>query len=194
MPTTSSGEMTNATVTGAAIAGYELSEAVAAAMVTDAALHTIAARATDRISLADYTGADVIYERNRHRNLFAVINGGEFPASWLARDNIIACDPASVGYSGSNAGVGLVPAAGPAFAHMIEDGNPADVGMGETFNAPPVSAGVMPSEGPYVAGHIVWNSAPAANNGQVLLGWVRLTTGSGNAVGADWLSVFGAAT
>lgn len=108
--------------------------------------------------------------------------------------NATVTGAAIVGYSGSNAEVGPVPAAGPAFAHMIEDGNPADLGMGETFNAPLVPTGVMPSEGTYVAGYFVWNSEPAANNGQVQLGWVRLTTGSGNAAGADWLSAFGAAT
>jgi hypothetical protein len=45
-------------VTGGTISGADVSSAVAASMLTDAALRTLASRATDAINFADYAGAD----------------------------------------------------------------------------------------------------------------------------------------
>lgn len=135
-------------------------------------------------------GAGVIYERNRHRNLYTVLAEAAFPAGWLERDNVVACKPAAVGYSKNNAGVGIIPAAGPAFTHIIEEASPADVSMGEIVNAPLVAASAMPTSGTYVEGHLVRNTTPSTSNGHVLFGWLRLTTGSSNVAGTDWTPLF----
>ena len=104
---------------------------------------------------------------------------------------VVACNPTAVGYSGTNVGIAKIAAAGPAFTHIIEDGSPADTTMDGTLNAPPVSASAMPANGTYVEGLFVRNSTPAASNGQVLFGRLRLTTGSSNVAGTDWVPVFG---
>ena len=138
----------------------------------------------------DQISGGVTYERNRHRNLLGILATANFPPGCLVRHNVVACNPTAIGYSSQNVGVAAVPAGGPAFTHMIEDGNPADVAMDSTLTAPPVSAGEMPSDGTYVEGLFVWNTTPAVSNGQVLLGWLRLTTGSSNIAETDWATVF----
>jgi len=50
--------MGEGSITGGTISGANVSAAVAAAMLTDAALRTIAQRATDAINFADYAGVD----------------------------------------------------------------------------------------------------------------------------------------
>jgi hypothetical protein len=44
----------------------------------------------------------------------------------------------------------------------------------------------MPASGTYRRGDFVLNSEPAISTGKVLLGWSRLTTGSGHVAGTDW--------
>lgn len=138
----------------------------------------------------DNITAGLTYERNRHRNLLGVMNGKSFPPACVVRGNIVACNPAAVGFSTSNVGIGTVPAGGPGFLHVIEDGNPADTTMGKVLNGPLLAADAMPASGTYVEGLFVWNTALGTNGGQVLLGWLRLTTGSGNVAGTDWTPVF----
>lgn len=126
----------------------------------------------------------VLARGNRYRNVMAVDDGNA--ASWQYEGNWIYCNPAAVGYSASNIGVGTVPAGGSRFAHIIEDCSPADATMGHALNMPVLSAAAMPSTGTFVAGAFVRNEAPSVTSGFVLVGWVRLTTGSGNVSGTDW--------
>jgi hypothetical protein len=45
----------------------------------------------------------------------------------------------------------------------------------------------VPTVGHYTIGDMVWNTAPSIDaNSLILLGWPRLTTGTGNTVGTDW--------
>jgi hypothetical protein len=48
----------------------------------------------------------------------------------------------------------------------------------------------MPTVGPYDAGDMVWSNAPAITTGRTLMGWMRLTTGTGHVAGTDWTPVY----
>ena len=67
----------------------------------------------------------------------------------------------------------------------MEDDNPNSSTYGEMLNAPLLSSSNEPSTGTYVIGQIVWNSSPTSASG--VFGWQRLTTGSGNVSGTDWM-------
>ncbi|MGH7069591.1 MAG: hypothetical protein ACREFO_06195 [Acetobacteraceae bacterium] len=129
----------------------------------------------------------VLARGNRYRNVMAVDDGnaGGRQYEW----NRIYCNLAAVGCSTSNVGVGPVPTAGVAFLHMIEDGNPADTTFGDILDGPVLCATVMPRSGTYVEGLMVCNTAPAVSSGKMTLGWLRLTTGTGNVAGTDWTPV-----
>lgn len=51
-------------------------------------------------------------------------------------------------------------------------------------------ASVMPTAGTYTRGSVVYNSTPDVVSGKILLGWSRLTTGSGHVVGTDWSPIY----
>ncbi|MGH7100857.1 MAG: right-handed parallel beta-helix repeat-containing protein [Acetobacteraceae bacterium] len=132
----------------------------------------------------------VLARGNRYRNVMAVDDGNA--GGWQYERNWIYCNPAAMGYASGNVGVGTVPAAGSGFLHMIEDGNPANATFGTMLNGPALSASAMPSSGTFVAGLMVWNTAPSVASGVCLLGWMRLTTGNGNVSGTDWSPVWAA--
>ncbi len=105
--------------------------------------------------------------------------------------NTLHCDPATVGFSVSNRGVGTVEPGGAGWLHVIETCDPADALFGRMRSATLVSAAAMPSAGTYVAGHFVAATAPSQANRQTLLGWLRLTTGANHVAGTDWSAVYG---
>jgi len=129
----------------------------------------------------------VLARENRFRNCLAVDDGNA--SAWQYERNWIYCNPAAVGFSNGNVGVGTVPAAGERFLHITEDGSPADTTMGNMLNGPVLSATAQPASGTFVQGQFVRNEAPAVSAGKMTLGWLRLTTGSGNVAGTDWTAV-----
>ena len=65
-------------------------------------------------------------------------------------------------------------------------------GDNATAATPSVSfAAALPTTGTWGKGSFVYNSAPSVASGKVLLGWSRLTTGSGNVSGTDWTPIYG---
>jgi parallel beta-helix repeat protein len=104
-------------------------------------------------------------------------------------DNICEGKPASVGFSTSNIGVGTVPSGATVLWRIVEfDPNSAD--FRKIINNCFVSNSAMPSSGTYVIGHFVRNTAPAISTGKVLMGWSRLTTGSGHVLDTDWAGLY----
>jgi len=110
----------------------------------------------------------------------------------VLRDNVIHCNPAAVGFSTSNQGVGTIPSAGGDFTHVIEICDPTNSHYGEIASPTVETSNAQPSSGTYVTGHFVTASQPTVVNGQTFMGWVRLTTGNSHISGTDWATVFGA--
>lgn len=130
---------------------------------------------------------------NSFRNVVqAVVANTSLPT--LARNNLIYAKPAAIGGSAANAGVGVLPPDGPEFGYAIEDSDPASATYGQMLSAQPGSAAAQPASGTFVAGHMVFNNSPSlANGGGTTLGWLRLTTGTGNVAGTDWATINAAA-
>jgi len=105
--------------------------------------------------------------------------------------NTLYGDPAAVGFSTSNRGIGTVEPGGGGWLHVVETSDPTDPLYGRIKSAPVLSGAAMPTSGTYVAGHFVTATAPSVANRQTLLGWLRLTTGTGHVAGTDWSAVFG---
>ncbi|MCA9188225.1 MAG: right-handed parallel beta-helix repeat-containing protein [Planctomycetales bacterium] len=106
-------------------------------------------------------------------------------------NNKIVCDPVASGYDANNAGIGDIsrPERYGA-AVIIADCDPASATFGEIQNICLTASTAMPSTGTYVHGHFVRNAVPvvAGSGGSqyVVLGWTRLTTGSGHVLDTDW--------
>lgn len=131
----------------------------------------------------------IIYENNLHRNVYQIAYGG-FPVESLVRNNIIFCNPAGTGYNSSNEGVAVVPTASIGYTHVVEGSDPTLSTFGTMLNSSVLFATAQPMSGTFVEGQIVYNDAPVVGSGKVLLGWMRLTTGSGNVSGADWAPMY----
>ncbi len=146
--------------------------------------------ASANIPLAFYlTMSGGVLTGNTVRNVSQVLVGG----TNVAKANIIYANPAAVGQSTSNAGVGTLPADGPDFSYVIEDSNPASSTYGQMLSSQLTSGTAPPASGTYVAGHFVSNSTAATILPQVgftLTGWLRLTTGTSNIVGVDWQPIY----
>lgn len=66
---------------------------------------------------------------------------------------------------------------------MGKDCNPTSATYGQIQSVPTLTASAMPATGTFVRGHFVYNSGPDAAE---YLGWIRLTTGTGNVLNTDW--------
>ncbi|MCW3476553.1 right-handed parallel beta-helix repeat-containing protein [Limobrevibacterium gyesilva] len=139
--------------------------------------------------LAFLSGADI--EGNHFRNVKLPVSQAAGVLNVLRR-NVVHCNPAAIGTSTANQGVGTVPAAGEDFTHVIEVCDPGDANYGRMLSATVFSSAAQPASGTYVTGHFVASSAPAVVNGQPFLGWKRLTTGNRHVAGVDWAAVSGA--
>ncbi|MCC6717375.1 MAG: right-handed parallel beta-helix repeat-containing protein [Acetobacteraceae bacterium] len=106
--------------------------------------------------------------------------------------NTLHGDPVAVGFSVANRGIGTMEPGGAGWLHVVETSDPGDAQYGRIKSAVVTSAAAMPTTGSYVTGHFVANTAPATANRQTLMGWLRLTTGSGHVAGTDWSAVYGA--
>lgn len=104
---------------------------------------------------------------------------------------LLECQPAATSFSTSNKGIGECPRAGPAFWYSIVDSDPGSSTYGNRLNNCGRQASAQPSTGTYVFGMFVQNTGPAISGGKVLLGWSRLTNGSGHTAGTDWTPVYG---
>lgn len=133
----------------------------------------------------------VVFENNHFRNVVTPIQGNSLQT---VKGNVAYGVPAAVGYSASNNGIGVVPTPGYGWTHVIEQGDLTQSTYGEIVFAPYSESSAIPSTGTWVEGVFVRNASPVVASGQILLGWSRLTTGSGNTSGTDWTPVYGSTT
>ena len=124
----------------------------------------------------------LVLNENTFRDVSEVDNNGGNLTRFY-ENNTVAADPVATGFSTSNVGVGNIPA-GPDWKVVVEDDNPNSLTYGEMLNAPLLSSSNEPSTGTYGLDKSCGIQAPrvrAACSGQ------RLTTGSGNVSGTDWM-------
>ncbi|RWX71885.1 glycosyl hydrolase family 28-related protein [Mesorhizobium sp. M2A.F.Ca.ET.039.01.1.1] len=129
--------------------------------------------------------------RNRFRNVCQAL-AANIPAQLLIEGNILACAPATLGFSTSNKGVGDVLQADGKFLYEIIDADPTSATYGANTNTQQLAATAMPTTGTYVQGAFVRNSSPTQANG--IEGWLRLSTGNAHVLGTDWMIVGGRLT
>jgi len=109
------------------------------------------------------------------------------------KNNIIVCDPVSVGNDAGNKGIRNIPAPAYGFTAVIAHCNPTDyTNYGKIKNAQKQAETAMPNTGTYIAGHFVEHRAPQNtwNQVDVLTGWWRATTGSGHVLNTDWIPIY----
>jgi hypothetical protein len=106
--------------------------------------------------------------------------------------NVIYASIAGTGFNAANAGVGYIPHAGETWTFVELNQTVTSASFDELLQIPVLDATTQPSMGTWVEGQHVHNVTPSINAGFVALGWVRLTTGSGNAAGTDWMQIVGA--
>ena len=138
------------------------------------------------------SAAGIVFKNNTVKNLALLLfnnNSGQVdfldPASGYQFDNnTIYAQPVGLGFLSGNAGVGEIRNVG--FKTIWVDSNPKSSTYGTILSSPVEKAAAMPTDGSWVAGWLVGNSTPTTSSPT---GWLRLTTGSGNVAGVDWLSL-----
>ncbi len=132
-------------------------------------------------------GLDI--RNNTFRNVYQVRDLSNIPHEL---NNRIDCQPAAAGWNASNKGVGFIDEDCERAYHVIMDCTPSSATYGQVLNFPLRDAQSIPTTGIYVKGRFVRNMQPAIAGGKVLLGWVRLTTGSGHVLDTDWARAYAA--
>jgi hypothetical protein len=143
------------------------------------------------MELAGWEG--YVLSGNEYRNVYSPyypVNFDTLSERGHIESELLVCDPVGTGYDAGNRGIGIVPSAGPAFRFMIEDCDPSSPTWGNLKNTCRLQSGALPSSGTWVRGQIVWKQSLIVASGKVLLGWARITTGSGNVLGVDWEEIY----
>lgn len=137
--------------------------------------------------LAYANGIDI--ERNHFRNVTYAVSGMGTGAFWNLRDNVLHANPAAVGSSPSNGGIYSLPLDGAEWGYAIEGTDPTLPSYGQRLSQTLLTATAQPTSGTYVQGHFIRNATMSAGP-NALTGWQRLTTGSSNTAGTDWLPLY----
>ena len=144
------------------------------------------------IGIAARTMKGWVIDNNTISNCYnPVLYNSSLYTEHTVRGNILVCQPTATGYNASNKGIAYVEAGGPGFIHRIVSSDPTDTAnYRRVVNEPVMVASAMPSSGTFVEGHYVANSALTATYNQKLMGWLRVTTGTGNTLNTDWREVW----
>ena len=142
------------------------------------------------VGLITAAGSYGVVEQNTFLHMSGV-TGNIDGFSWGT--NYVIYDPnGTIGLDGpaNCRGVRAVPSS-IKFVHLIYDGNPASATFKRIITTPKLSASAMPSSGTYVYGHVVQASvpttlSPGAGQEYSIIGWQRITTGSGHILNVDW--------
>jgi hypothetical protein len=125
-----------------------------------------------------------IVEDNKIANVAIPISG--LSSNRCRRNTVIAEIASASGFSTSNKGCGTIwDSSSFDFDYIHARCDPTQSNYGELINIELDSSATMPSTGTYVKGKFVKNSTLSASPGR-LIGWDRLTTGSGHTLGTDW--------
>lgn len=105
------------------------------------------------------------------------------------KGNTVMWEPAATGTglddNAGNKGVRMIPSA-IRFTHIIYNGDPSSASFKSVTTTPRSATSAMPTSGTYVYGHIVENSSPVVVSNYIVIGWMRMTTGSAHVLNTDW--------
>lgn len=104
------------------------------------------------------------------------------------RDNFVLCDATSIANDALNKGVRNLTKQYD-FIHMNYDGDPTSGTFGEISSMPLSTSSSIPTSGWYGTGHFVKSASNIPGSTGYVLGWLRLTTGTGHVSGTDWAVV-----
>lgn len=123
---------------------------------------------------------------NKYRNCFKAIHtSANTQLTFTGNPEILYCKPVASGASVLNVGISNCPDAGSRYQYVIEEGDPTSSNYRKVLNTCSLSATSVPTTGIYVRGHFVENGAATVDsNNMLILGWKRLTTGSGHMTSA----------
>lgn len=135
------------------------------------------------------TAKGVIVKGNKITNASRPIFANT-PDDNVISDNILVCQPAQLGASSLNKGVGQVPRASEGYRYIIANCDPTSTNYGELITAQRDSSASIPSSGTWVSGAFVRkrNQIIEGTLGSqyIITGWIRLTIGNSNIAGTDW--------
>ncbi len=142
-------------------------------------------------------GTGIVFKNNTLKNLALLLynnNSGQVdftdPASGYSFDQNTLYGQFSVaGFSSANAGIGEWR--GPGFKTIVVDSNPQDNAYGTILSSPVSALAALPTDGTWVPGQVVLDSAPAsgtATTAGTASSWTRATFGTGNVLGTDWIA------
>lgn len=139
--------------------------------------------------------AGITIKNNEVRNCAAAIDSTGATTLQNIESNIIVGDAAATGFSASNKGVGTVPpiSAGEQWWIRYVNSDPTSTDYGDSLGANLRNASSIPSSGKWLTGMVVRartsGASGSAGSRYVLLGWTRLTTGTGNVLNTDWVEM-----
>jgi len=110
----------------------------------------------------------------------------------IVYNNVGYCNPAALGFSTSNVGIGEMLRQAQGFRYIVLDMSPISATYLNFTNVMQDSESAQPSAGTYIEGWFTKNRAALTvdGNANILVGWIRLTTGTGHVAATDWETVF----
>lgn len=148
--------------------------------------------AIEDLAVGVSTNRGLEISRNTFRNCstpFAAVSY-DTAVTHFGEGNVVEATLVSVGFSTSNLGVGDLPFPSPTWRVRHVDFDPNNSTYGTVLNDCPLSLGAMPTSGTWLQGQIVWHSGYTLTTGHILLGWKRMTTGSGHVLNTDWAAIY----
>ena len=111
--------------------------------------------------------------------------------SLIISENYLNCGAiTAVGFNAAHKGIGVIQP--PSLGYRINeiDADPTSATYLNVVHTQYDGAGAQPSTGSWVRSAFVKNTAPTIDgNSMSLGGWLRISTGSGNVAGTDWVAV-----
>lgn len=134
----------------------------------------------------------VVVARNTVRNAGTAITQSSASTVQDVEGNLVVADPTAGGYNAANKGVGTMPGIGNGAQWWLltRDSDPASATYGQSLGGTSRNASAQPTTGKWLAGMVVSARTSGVTSGKILLGWLRLTTGSAHVAGTDWSPMY----
>lgn len=138
------------------------------------------------------TGAGLKVINNTIKNCCLTTTFGASAFNIIKNNRLQATVGSAGGFSTANKGIGNCPLSGEQFWYEQTDCDPTSATYGQILSQTLFDAISIPTAGTYVKGHFVRNISVSVSGNTVLLGWLRLTTGSAHVSGTDWQPIYAA--